>query len=222
MWMVSSVTSATDTAAAAAAMKKSLGMNKDDFMKLFIAQLQYQDPLAPQDATAMLDQLSQLSLVEQSYNSNTALKELLTAQNNSMSMTSVSFIGKDVKAFGNSVTFDGSAPASVQFNLPVSTSSATVTISDGSGLTVRTAALGSLSSGDASFVWDGRDSSGALLPAGAYTYAVSATSASGTAVAATTYTTGRIDGVNLSSGTPYLMIGSTSVSLADVISVKGA
>ena len=161
-------------------------------------------------------------MVEQSYNSNTALKELLTAQNNSMSMTSVSFIGKDVKAFGNSVTFDGSAPASVQFNLPVSTSSATVTISDGSGLTVRTAALGSLSSGDASFVWDGRDSSGALLPAGAYTYAVSATSASGTAVAATTYTTGRIDGVNLSSGTPYLLIGSTSVSLADVISVKGA
>ncbi|NVN89780.1 MAG: flagellar hook assembly protein FlgD [Desulfuromonadales bacterium] len=220
--MVSSVTSTTDTTATAAAMKKSLGMNKDDFMKLFIAQLQYQDPLKPQDATAMLDQLSQLTLVEQSYNNNTALKDLLTAQNNSMSMTSVSFIGKDVKALGNAVTFDGSASASVQFNLPASASSTTVTISDASGHAVRTASLGSLTAGDASYTWDGRDSSGALLPAGAYSYAVSATSASGTAVAATTYTTGRIDGVNLSSGTPYLTIGSTSVSLADVISVKGA
>lgn len=219
--MVTSITSATDTSAAAAAMKKSVGMNKDDFMKLFIAQLQYQDPLKPQDPSAMLDQLSQLSLVEQSYNSNTALKDLLTAQNNSLSMTSVSFIGKNVKAFGNSVTFDGSASTAAQFNLPASASSATVTISDGSGRTVRTAALGALSAGDGSFAWDGRDASGALLPAGTYTFSVAATSASGTAVAATTYTTGRIDGVDLASGTPYLSVGGTSVALSDVISVKG-
>jgi flagellar basal-body rod modification protein FlgD len=220
--VVTSITSATDTSAAAAAMKKSMGMNKDDFMKLFIAQLQFQDPLKPQDPSAMLDQLSQLSLVEQAYNNNTALKDLLTAQNNSMSMTSVSFIGKDVKALGNSAAFDGSSATSLQFNLPASAASATVTISNASGTTVRTATLGSLAAGDASFSWDGRDSSGALLPAGAYTFSVSATSASGTAVAATTYTTGRIDGVNLSSGSPYLTIGATSVSLADVISVKGA
>jgi flagellar basal-body rod modification protein FlgD len=203
-------------------MKKSMGMNKDDFMKLFIAQLQFQDPLKPQDPSAMLDQLSQLSLVEQAYNNNTALKDLLTAQNNSMSMTSVAFIGKDVKALGNSVTFDGSAATSLEFNLPTSAASATVTISDASGKTVRTASLGPLSAGDAAFDWSGRDSSGALLPAGAYTFSISATSANGTAVAATTYTTGRIDGVNLSSGSPYLTIGATSVSLADVISVKGA
>jgi flagellar basal-body rod modification protein FlgD len=170
----------------------------------------------------MLDQLSQLSLVEQSYNSNTSLNNLLTAQNNSMSMTSVSFIGKDVKAVGNSASFDGSTPTQMQFNLSVPTSSATVTVSDVTGRTVRTAQLGSHSSGDASFAWDGRDSSGALLPAGAYSFSVSATSASGSAVAATTYTTGRIDGVNLSSGIPFLTVGSIPVSLADVVSVKGA
>jgi len=219
--MVSTITSTTDTTAASAAMKKSLGMNKDDFMKLFITQLQNQDPMKPQDASAMLDQLSQLTLVEQSYNNNTAMKDLLAAQNNSMSMTSVSFIGKTVKAFGNSVTFDGSASTAVQFNMPSSASSATVTISDASGRTVRTASLGSLSAGNNSFSWDGRDSSGALLPAGAYSYSVAATSASGSAVTATTFTTGRIDGVNLSTGTPYLMIGSNAVALSDVISVSG-
>src|SRR6185369_3074291 len=113
--MVSTVTATTGTAAADAAMKKSLGMNKDDFMKLFIAQLQYQDPLKPQDPSAMLDQLSQLSLVQQSYNSNTALNNLLTAQNSSNSLTAVSFIGKDVKANGNNATFDGSAPSVLEF-----------------------------------------------------------------------------------------------------------
>jgi flagellar basal-body rod modification protein FlgD len=217
--MVSTVTAATDPTAAATAMKKSLGMNKDDFMKLFIAQLQYQDPLKPQDPSAMLDQLSQLSLVEQSYNSNTALTNLLSAQNNSISLTAVSFIGKDVKANGNTTTFDGSTAASLEFSLPLAAASAQISIIDGSGHTVRTAALGSCNAGDNGVSWDGRDNSGALLPAGAYTFAINATTASGSAIAATTYTTGKIDGVNLSGSTPQLTIGATSVALSDVISM---
>lgn len=217
--MVSTVTATTDTTAAAAAMKQSLGMNKDDFMKLFIAQLQYQDPLAPQDPSAMLDQLSQLSLVEQSYNSNTALNNLLTAQNNSISLTAVSFIGKDVKAYGNSVSFDGSASTELAFSLPLSASSTQVSVVNSSGQTVRTAALGSSSAGDNSFTWDGRDGSGALLPAGTYTFAVTAKTADGSALTATTYTTGRIDGVNLSSSIPQLAVGNISVALGDVISL---
>jgi flagellar basal-body rod modification protein FlgD len=217
--MVSTVTATTGTAAADAAMKKDLGLNKDDFMKLFIAQLQYQDPLKPQDPSAMLDQLSQLSLVEQSYNSNTALTNLLAAQNNSNSLAAVSFIGKNVKANGNSATFDGGAQSVLQFNLSLPAASAQVSIVDGSGHTVRTATLGSTTAGDNSFSWDGRDSSGALVPAGAYTFAVTATTANGSSLPVTTYTTGRIDGVNLSGSTPRLTIGASSVALSDVISM---
>jgi flagellar basal-body rod modification protein FlgD len=200
-------------------MKKSLGMNKDDFMKLFIAQLQYQDPLKPQDPSAMLDQLSQLSLVEQSYNSNTALTNLLAAQNNSISLTAVSFIGKDVKATGNAATFDGSTPTNLEYNFAHAASSVQLSIVDGAGHIVRTATLGSANAGDYSFSWDGRDSNGAVLPAGTYAFAVSGTAANGSPQSATTYTTGKIDGVNLSGSTPQLTIGTTSVALSDVISM---
>ena len=217
--MVSTVSTSTDTTASAAAMKKSLGMNKDDFMKLFVAQLQYQDPLKPQDATAMLDQLSQLTLVEQSYNSNTALTDLLAAQNNSISLSAVSFIGKDVKANGNTATFDGSSATALEFNLPSSSASTDIKITDSTGKTVRTATIGACSAGDTSVAWDGRDDSGALLPAGSYTFAVTAKSASSSSITATTYTTGKIDGVDLSGTTPQLTIGSTSVALSDVISL---
>jgi flagellar basal-body rod modification protein FlgD len=216
------VTSTTDATAAAAAMKKSVGMNKDDFMKLFIAQLQYQDPLKPQDPSAMLDQLSQLSLVEQSYNTNTALSNLLTSQNNSTTMNSVSFIGKNVKAYGHAALFDGAAPVSLQYGLTEMATAGTVTISDAAGNTVRTVTLGAQTAGDSTFAWDGRDNSGALVPAGTYSFKVDATSASGGAIPATTYTTGRIDGVTFNNGIPMLTIRGTSVALADIISVMGA
>lgn len=219
--MISNVTTSTDPTAAAATMKKTFGMDKDDFMKLFITQLQYQDPLKPQDPSAMLDQLSQLSLVEQSYNSTTAMNKLLTAQNNSMSMTSVSFIGKEVKANGNSTSFDGSTPSSLQFNLSVPTAEATLTIKNASGSIVKTVALGAKSAGDSTVAWDGSDNSGNKLPSGVYSFSVAGKTAGGESVAASTFTTGRIDGVNLTGDTPMLTIGANSVALTDVISVKG-
>lgn len=201
-------------------MKKSIGLNKDDFLKLFISELKYQDPLKPQDPSAMLNQLSQLSLVEQSYNSNTALQNLLTAQNNSATMSSVSFIGKNVKANGNSINFDGTTATTMQYNLPSSVDSATVTITNAAGTTVAIAPLGALAAGDGSLVWDGRDGNGAFLPAGAYTFSVKGKS--GTVdIAGKTYTTGRIDGVNIENGVPNLAVGSISIQLSDVISVMG-
>lgn len=170
----------------------------------------------------MLDQLSQLSLVEQSYNNTTTMNNLLTAQNTSISLTAVSFIGKEVKAGGNEATFDGSVPAVLEFSLPSSASSVKITVTDSAGNTVKTATLGSCKAGDNAFTWDGTDNGGVLQPAGAYTFAVSATSASGSAVAATTYTTGKVDGVDLSGSTPQLTIGSISVALSDVVSFNGA
>lgn len=217
----STSTSTAANAAAQVAMKKSLGMNKDDFMKLFIAQLQYQDPLKPQDPSAMLDQLSQLTLVEQSYNSTTALNNLLTAQNNSSNLTSVSFIGKEVRAQGNNLTFDGASPVAVQFNQAGASASSDITITDSAGRVVRTIKAGALSAGDSTISWDGRNNGGSMMPAGAYNFSVVGTTASGTTVSSTTFTTGKIDGINFSSGTPMLTIGSVTIPFANVISVKG-
>lgn len=219
--MITSVTSATDSTATSSAIKSSLGMDSSDFLQLFIAQMQYQDPLEPTDATAMMNQLSQLSLVEQSYNQTTALSNLLAAQNNSLSMGSVSFIGKNVKANGDDIAFDGTSSTGLQYNLSSASTATKLTISNSSGETVRTVSLGAQSAGDNSYTWDGCDDSGNKLSAGAYTFAVSATTGSGASVTATTYTTGLIDGVNLSSTNPYLTIGSVSVPLTDVVSVSG-
>ena len=218
---VTTTTATTSTTAADAAMKQSTGLDENDFLKLFIAQLQNQDPLSPQDPSQFLGQLAQITQVEQAYNSNTALQSLITGQNNSATMSSVSFIGKTVTANGNSAAFDGTSPSALQFNLSVPTAATTVTISDASGNTIRSASLGASAAGKGTFTWDGKNDSGTTVPAGAYTFAVAGTTASGSAVAATTYTAGRVDGVSLVNGTPSLTIGAASVALSNIISVGG-
>ena len=210
----------TATTTAADAMKKSLGMNKDDFLQLFIAQLQHQNPLEPQDPTEMLGQLAQMTQVEQAYNTSTALNNLLAAQNSSLALNSVSLIGKNVVALGDQVNFDGSSQAELSFQMPATTSATTLTIKDSAGSAVRTVELGAQAAGKGVYAWDGKDGQGNQLSAGAYSFSVSGTDAIGTTQTATTYTTGKADGVTFSEGDAYVSIGSVLIPFSDVMRVS--
>ena len=214
-------TTATTSTYAADSMKQSIGMNKDDFLKLFIAQLQNQDPLAPQDPAEFLGQLAQLTQVEQAYNSTAALEKLLAAQDNSLAMTSVALIGKDVTASGSQINSDGTNPATLSYQMPAATDTTTLKITNASGQTVRVVDLGSVTAGKGSYQWDGKDGQGTTLPAGAYSYAISGADALGNQQAATTYTTGKVDGVKFDNGTAFVTIGAVTIPFSDISTVKG-
>jgi flagellar basal-body rod modification protein FlgD len=219
--MTTAVTSTTSTTTtAAAAMKKELGMNTDDFLQLFIAQLKNQDPLSPQDSSAFLGQLAQLTQVEQSYNTTTALNNLLTAQNSTLASSAVSLIGGTITATGNQANFDGTNATAMKYSMPAATTSTTLTITNSSGNVVRTVDLGAQSSGVATYAWDGCDGQGNQLSAGAYTFAVSGTNAAGSTQTATTYTTGVADGVSFEGGLAYISIGAVKVPYSSVTRVS--
>jgi flagellar basal-body rod modification protein FlgD len=59
----STATSSTTGTQATGNPKGALG--KDDFLKLFVAQLQHQDPMSPMDNNAMMSQMAAMSSVEQ-------------------------------------------------------------------------------------------------------------------------------------------------------------
>lgn len=214
-------TSTSSAASAASAMKKEIGMDKDDFLKLFISQLQNQDPLSPQDPSQFLGQLAQLTQVEQAYNTTTALNSLLTAQNNSLGMNSVGFIGKEVTASGSQIPFDGTNTSTLSYQMPVAASSAVLNITNSSGQTVRTVNLGDLNAGNGSYDWDGKDGQGNTLSAGAYSFSISGTDAAGGKQTATTYITGKADGVTFENGAAYITIGAVRIPLSNVKTVKG-
>jgi flagellar basal-body rod modification protein FlgD len=82
-----------------AATGKTLG--KEEFLKLFTNQLKYQDPLKPMDSSEFTAQLAQFSSLEQLYNINSGLEQLLSFQSSLNNGMVTGFIGKTV------VTQDG-------------------------------------------------------------------------------------------------------------------
>jgi flagellar basal-body rod modification protein FlgD len=219
--MITNVSGAGATAAGAeASMKQSTGMNKDDFLKLFVTQLQNQDPLNPQDGTQFIQQLAQLSQVEQAYNTNTNLQSMLNQGGNSMAMGAVSLIGRQIEALGSQVSLQSGSPTSVNFSLANSADQVTVSVLDAGGQVVKTLAGGAKGAGEGSVTWDGTNNAGTALGTGVYSFSVTAKDASGNSVASSPLIKGKVDGVDMSGATPVLSIGNLKLNLTDVTSVS--
>lgn len=71
-------------------------MGKDDYMKLFLASLKYQDPMAPLETKDMMSQMSQLTMVESVSNLSDTVEDLQGMINGNPLEKGVNFLGKEV------------------------------------------------------------------------------------------------------------------------------
>lgn len=87
----------------AAATQASSNLNMQDFLKILLTQLNYQDPLKPMDNQEFMAQLAQFTSLEQTQQLNTKIDQLISTQ---AALQSVGLIGRtvDVTYNGNSVT----------------------------------------------------------------------------------------------------------------------
>jgi flagellar basal-body rod modification protein FlgD len=182
-----------------------LTASKDEFLKLFMAQLQAQDPLAPTSGADMVAQLAQLSSVEQAKQTNDQLADLVASQASNSSASLSSLVGRDCNAAAD--TFQITKPGMPMPPLDVSSSGplkgASVVITDANGKELRRIAIPDGAS-SRTVAWDGTDSSGRPLPAGSYKISVDAGQ---TASAITSQWHGRVDAVELTGDGPRLRIG---------------
>lgn len=74
------------------------GVNQDDYMKLFMQELTYQDPLKPVDNREFMTQMAQFSALQQAQTTNGSLAELVGMTNGSQALM---LIGKHVKIKGS-------------------------------------------------------------------------------------------------------------------------
>ena len=82
---------------------------KEDFMKILLKQLNYQDPLNPMDSTQFTSQLTQFSSLEQLTNLNTTLENVLAYQQSIQNASITDLIGRTVRATGNSTYLNNTA-----------------------------------------------------------------------------------------------------------------
>ncbi|MCU1750052.1 flagellar hook assembly protein FlgD [Pseudomonas sp. 6D_7.1_Bac1] len=206
----SSVKSTSSTASGlAAATKSATGsqtLGKDAFLQLLVTQLKNQNPLSPQDNGAFVAQLAQFSSLEGITSLNTTVSSLASNFSSSQALQASSLVGRSVIAQSSTAQIsDSSKGLTGTVNLTSSISDGTVKISDSSGNVVRTLNLGSQPAGSASFSWDGKDSSGALVPAGTYTFKANAP-VNGTATDLATYLPATVNSVTLSQTGGELML----------------
>ncbi|MGC9669203.1 flagellar hook capping FlgD N-terminal domain-containing protein [Planosporangium sp. 12N6] len=106
---------ATPTTAPARQTGGELG--KDDFMKLLVAQLRYQDPSSPSDPSAFMAQTAQFTMLEKLTNLADAQQQLVAAQlqfgaSNLVGKTVsyTDFDGTEKTGVVSAATFTGSSP----------------------------------------------------------------------------------------------------------------
>ncbi|MDR3570046.1 MAG: flagellar hook capping FlgD N-terminal domain-containing protein [Syntrophobacteraceae bacterium] len=187
-------------------------LNQSDFLTLFTAQLQNQDPTNPMQSYELASQLAQFTTVEQLTQVSSQLNNVdqYTGGINNGSITSL--VGKSISASDSTVNVSSGAVANT-LNYTLSTpSTVTYKIADSSGSTIYSGTVGAQSSGSYSLPWTGTDSSGNKVSNGSYTCTVTATPTDGSTGAAAVQTTinGQIASCNLSANPPTYTLSGTN------------
>lgn len=143
-------------------------MGKQDFLTLFTAQLQNQNPLEPVKNEAFVAQLAQFSQLEALTNMQTSLDTFVTALSGERMLNSASLIGKKV-AISDSLTQltqGGTIDASI--DLPEGAAGIQINVHDARGNLVQELIAGPQMPGTTPVQWDGKDAMGNPAPAGLY------------------------------------------------------
>jgi flagellar basal-body rod modification protein FlgD len=98
---IQSVTDYIQTTGTATSTGTNVSVSKDDFLKILIEQIKYQDPLEPMKPDQFLTQLSQLTQVEQLQNIADSLESMKTVSEQGTITEWLSAIGKKIGVDGN-------------------------------------------------------------------------------------------------------------------------
>lgn len=199
-----------------------LASNFETFLTLLTSQLKNQDPLSPVDSNQFTAQLTQMAGVEQQLLTNDLLKGLLAAQGGGGLAGAATYIGKEATAAWSATKFtDGEATWS--YELAANAASARLEVLDGSGNVVWSGDAPDKTTGVHDFTWDGEATTGNDGQDGqVYSLRVVAKDAAGGSVGSQVLTRGRITGVEMYDGVPYLTVGNSILPLSTVIALEEA
>jgi len=191
-----------------------LSGNFSTFLTLLTTQLKNQDPTSPMDSNQFTQQLVMYSQVEQQINTNDNLKTLISQGTTNAAAMAATYLGKKVSITnGNASLTNGTAAWS--YNLDTASATTQLAITDAKGNTVFTT-TGETTAGDHSFTWNGKDLNGNQLADGTYKLTVTAADSASNKVTSSVASAGTISQIDMTSGTPQLVVGNMELGLGDI------
>lgn len=198
--------------------KTSEDMGKQDFLTLFTAQLQNQNPLEPVKNEAFVAQLAQFSQLEALTNMQTSLDGFVTSMSGERMLNSASLIGKKVAINDAATLLTSGSSMDASIDLPMGASGVQINVHDSQGRLVQELIAGPQVPGTTPVTWNGKDAADNPVPTGLYRMsAVAVVNGQTTPVPVSTLSTVRAISTNPSDGSVSVEIdGGKTLLLSDV------
>ena len=183
-------------------------LDKDAFMKLFLKELEMQDPTDPMDTDKMLEQTAYLSTMEMNFNMQKTIDTLANTLTKTNELSTISAIGKMAdtgERYLNVTDDDTSKSFELYFGDDIS--SGNVIIKDKSGNIVKTFPIEAHTKGVLSFEWDLKNDNGERVKSDTYEITAKYTSPDGS-----THSTALgayiVESIKFENGKAYAKLGS--------------
>lgn len=221
--MIDAITSGNGNAGAdVAGASGTLGVGRNEtidqqqFLMLFISQLQNQDPLNPLDTNALTSQLAQFSSLEQLFNINSTLDAVEKGLHGQESLDPLGFLGTEISVPGDTLAIEDGVVSQITADVPAGVSALHAVVLGPDGSQVLDLDLGVQPPGELEVVFDGKDGRDAPLPDGLYAVRVMARDGNDEPIQVDTFVRGRVTGIDLTETSPVLLLGDVRVPMAQV------
>jgi flagellar basal-body rod modification protein FlgD len=188
-------------------------MSQNDFLKVLLADLKWQDPMSAKDISDFIDNSVKLKQME-SLDSIQKLADTLSTFTNSI-VNASSMIGKKVKYEGNQ-TYVSQGQSNIEFKLNAPAQNVKVSLVDSNGNIVEQKEFTNLN-GNTTYPLSIENQN---LTDGYYKVLVSAKDSAGNEVQATIYSTGIVNGILKDNGSLSAKINNVNVSLDKILEIS--
>ena len=151
-----------------AAKKTNEDMGKQEFLTLFTAQLQNQNPLEPVKNEAFVAQLAQFSQLEALTNMQGSLDSFVKSMSGERMLGSAALIGKKVSVIDTPTQLTPGGVIDGSIDLPMGASEVQLSVHDSQGRLVQELVAGPQLPGTAPVSWNGKDALDKPAPSGLY------------------------------------------------------
>lgn len=195
-------------------------LDKEDFLKLFVTQLQNQDPLKPKDGTEMASELAQFNSVEQMVNVNTTLERMEGFNKQGQNLSLISSIGKRAYVNSGKAVVDSGHVSELTLDTNRPVTGGILEVKNVAGQTVMTKTIGNLQEGHNVLPWDGKDDKGVVLRDGTYTVSLTSAGENGSRDTLELITTTKIEGIDLKNADKVFKTDLGNLGVMDVLSIE--